>query len=882
MCLKQFISNRGTADISDICPLLASGLAAGIASIHRVTHSVLRASVGDLSAYTPQAKAEEPAWTTPNNTSRTALSSASDRNTADCLSTLSDDSEPPAPTAGDEPEGRARNQAVDGSLSAEPQRWSHSSLQRALKAGDHHSIVGILQSASLDELNSHDAAGRTPLMLAIHHDVPEVVTLLLERGVDANEAGHVSVGSSPLYAAVVWRRLGCAERLLRGGALVNASGPIRNPLHCACTAGDELMVELLLRFGADANQPDDKCRVPLHAAAEAGAAGCVRLLVQHGARVNCRDHEGITPLDLAHCTTCQRDLVDVEAALSTTGFRRLVRRSPATLLHLLDLGVHRAEAGGVQVSYKPLRDVGVECPFEAALVSEVQRAGRWELVQHPAVEVLLELTRQDSYFRTISFSQLFSCLVFVVTLFTAMIVEVYHQEWEVFSLVLKVVLILFNVLRFFKHLVELAFTGRQYFRALRIWPGVMTTMLTFIAVFLKDDLSRRITFSVTILMAFVELTLAIEAISVWKTTRAISSLLHVTRSIVEYLIMYSPLLIGFSVAFYVIFGSEDHSQDNIFGGRLLVMNMAAMTLGQVDPVEAERLSPNSQVGFAVATILFTIFVVIVPIVMLNLLLALTISDTAKFLSKGGTEFLKNLASTIAWNQHAIFTFDAWVRRLGGRLPKGLYNKLATLSMRLKWRSTLPRPSSMVRDTPIIVVDNVAHDPRTMRASVTGSKRRFSVKFRLQRGLSKIVEAKMEVDRSGSVNAPSPHRRRRHAGGDVSDLGDRLRSLQAALTEQRTAQEQQQRQLQLQLAQQLQTIQRALLEQRQWVREALAEVRASTVTAVSEQWRADEEASVERQTAPDRLSELQDMLQELVAEVRRENVSVPSGGTVTRL
>ncbi|KAF0302941.1 Ankyrin repeat and SOCS box protein 8 [Amphibalanus amphitrite] len=777
------------------------------------------------------------------------------------------------------------------SPSVQPQCWSPISLQQALKTGDIQLIVNILQSSSLTELNVHDAAGRSPLMLAIHHDSPEVVTLLLERGADPNEDGHVG-GASPLYAAVVWRRLGCAERLLRGGAHVNASGVTRTALHYACTAGDEPMVEVLLRFGANANLLDDKRRSALHAAAEAGAAGCVRLLVQHGARVNVTDLEGVTPLDLAHCTACQRDLVDVEAALSAVGFRRLVRHSPATLMHMLDLGVHRAEGGGVQVSYKPFREIGVECPFEAALVSEVQRIGRWEVVQHPAVEVLLELTRQDSYFRTISFSQLFTCMLFVVTLFTAMVVEVYHEdEWAVFSIVLKVVLILFNVLRFFKHLVELAFTGRQYFRALRIWPGVMTTMLTFVAVFLKDDLSRRITFSVTILMAFVELTLAIEAISVWKTTRAISSLLHVTRSIVEYLFMYSPLLIGFSVAFYVIFGSEDHSQDNIFGGKLLVMNMAAMALGQVDPVEAERLAPNSSVGFAVATILFTIFVVIVPIVMLNLLLALTISDTAKFLSKGGIEFLKNLASTIAWNQHAIFTFDIWVRRLSGHLPQRLYVRLATLSMRLKWRSTLPRPSFTEKDTPVITVDTVAHDARTMRAHVSGSKRRFSVKRRLQQGLGKIVEATAEVDRSGSIDTPSPHRRRRHAGGGYTDLSTQLRDLRDALAEQRAAQEalsEEHRALHLQHSEQRRWIQQALAEQQRWTREALDELRGTldelrevAVTAAREK-QVGGEGVDQQQSVRDVLVELPNTLERVVAELRRTVANAKADGTVTRL
>ena len=855
-------------------------------AIRQTAHEVLHipdVALGDISTNAPEHKPDDISGYSSTNISRATSGDLSGSNLGDITP---GDTNISTKTSRDVPADPEDTPAKDSPSTSPPaQCWSPTSLQEALKTGDLDSIVGILHSASLAELNVRDVAGRTPLMLAIHHDAPEVVTLLLERGADPNEGGHV--GTSPLYAAVVWRRLGCAESLLRGGALVNAFGLThrRTSLHQACTDGDEPMVELLLRFGADANLLDYGHRVALHAAAEAGAAGCVRLLVRHGAKVNVKDLEGITPLDLAHCAACQRDLVDVEASLSATGFHRLIRRSPVTLAHMLDLGVHRTDDGGVQVSYKPLRDIGVDCPFEAALVSEVQRVGRWELVQHPAVEVLLELTRQDSYFRTISFSQLFACLVFVATLFSAMVVEVYHEDLQVLSTVLKVLLVLLNVIRFFKHLVELGFTGRQYFGSLRSWPGVLTTMLTFVAVFLEEDVARRITFSITILMAFVELTLAIEAISVWKTTRAISSLLHVTRSIAEYLFMYSPLLIGFSVAFFVIFGSEDQTEDNIFGSKLLVMNMAAMALGQVDPVEAERLAPDSAVGFAVVTILFTLFVVIVPIVMLNLLLALTISDTAKFLSKGGTEFLKNLASTIAWNQHAIFTFDAWVRRLEGRLPRKLYINMATFSMRLKWRSTLPRPSTTEKDTPLIIVDAIAHDAKTMRASVIGSKRRFNVHRRLQQGLEKIVEAKMDIDAPAKTGKPSAHRRRRHAAGSSGEMSEQLRAVHEALTEQRTAQtalSEQQRAIQVLLAQQRQWLQQALAEQRDWIRTTLMEQQEAARRAAAEQQRPVGEVAMEQRTMQNMLLQRQENLQQVLTDLKQQVTSDDSGTIDTPL
>ncbi|XP_037069049.1 ankyrin repeat and protein kinase domain-containing protein 1-like [Pollicipes pollicipes] len=229
-------------------------------------------------------------------------------------------------------------------------------LHAALQAGQPEDVGRLLRLAPGAGVNARDSLGRTPLMLAVEADSPEAVELLLAHGAEPNEANHF--GLSVLYLAASTGRLACCERLLRGGALVNAFTLRlrRTALHIACAEGDQHTVELLLRFGADANVIDYGHRAPLHLAAAGGFACCVQLLVRHGARVNALDLTGATPLSLARGDACLRELVEVGAALSPAGFRCLVRESPTTLMHILDLGVKPAEEGGVQISYKPLRD----------------------------------------------------------------------------------------------------------------------------------------------------------------------------------------------------------------------------------------------------------------------------------------------------------------------------------------------------------------------------------------------------------------------------------------------------------------------------------------------------------------------------------------------
>ncbi len=71
------------------------------------------------------------------------------------------------------------------------------------------------------------------------------------------------------------------------------------PLHCATWKGQQEVVALLIKAGADVNaynNNDHWGTSPLHAAAHANQVAIAQLLIDHGADVNAQDKEGRTPM----------------------------------------------------------------------------------------------------------------------------------------------------------------------------------------------------------------------------------------------------------------------------------------------------------------------------------------------------------------------------------------------------------------------------------------------------------------------------------------------------------------------------------------------------------------------------------------------------------
>ncbi|KAH9955136.1 ankyrin repeat-containing domain protein [Russula dissimulans] len=117
----------------------------------------------------------------------------------------------------------------------------------------------------------------------------------------------------PLHHAAFFGELVVVQALLKHGADVNArdkEGQV--PLHPATSPPSHVnyldIIQLLLQYGADANARDDAGCTPLHSSAGWKKPGFAtywetvqgaRLLLKHGGDIDAKDDEGRTPLPVA-------------------------------------------------------------------------------------------------------------------------------------------------------------------------------------------------------------------------------------------------------------------------------------------------------------------------------------------------------------------------------------------------------------------------------------------------------------------------------------------------------------------------------------------------------------------------------------------------------
>jgi ankyrin repeat protein len=137
----------------------------------------------------------------------------------------------------------------------------------------------------------------TPLLVAAHRQLPEIVKLLLHAKADPNVSSFTGK-CFPLHYAVAEPTN--VEMLLAAQSQVNAKNAEgETPLHWAAGAGLTNSADLLLGHGADINATDNDGNTPLHFAITANRTEMVDWLLGKGANPNLPNREGKTPLDWA-------------------------------------------------------------------------------------------------------------------------------------------------------------------------------------------------------------------------------------------------------------------------------------------------------------------------------------------------------------------------------------------------------------------------------------------------------------------------------------------------------------------------------------------------------------------------------------------------------
>ena len=174
------------------------------------------------------------------------------------------------------------------------------SLHEAVQQEQLLVIAGLLEIGV--DVDTRDEHGYTPLHRAAFQGNKAVAALLLENGalIDATNQN----GRTPLLVALSKESreqidLGVITLLLERGADANATVGSLTPLNIATSVEDPGLASVLLDYGADANLAPEGAMAPLRMAVGKENLSLINVLLEHGADTSISNEDGFTSLDWA-------------------------------------------------------------------------------------------------------------------------------------------------------------------------------------------------------------------------------------------------------------------------------------------------------------------------------------------------------------------------------------------------------------------------------------------------------------------------------------------------------------------------------------------------------------------------------------------------------
>lgn len=516
---------------------------------------------------------------------------------------------------------------------------------------------------------------------AVRAKAVETVKLLLERGASLVEKNHL--GQTPLHVACFVQSIPCVELLSASASNVNAvDREHRTPLHFSVMSTDSSaeLVQLLLKRGALVNAIDKTGFTPLHIAALNEQSRCVDALIWAGADISATTCTGLSALNII-LKKIPESLQVFQQRLDAS----ITLTRPVPHNREFEMRLH------FDILF-PSNNNKCETSFINSFVQEHRK----DLLSHPLVMAFLHLKwekiRKIYLLRILLYTMTVICMTTYVL--SALAYNCYNHDVTNNSTTNKICSsrrstgFLFRrsaiEIQWYLALVLTCFTiprkifSFMVYKSMIKYFSVIDNVLdsvVVVSVFVTSFIYTGRTYdwqnyigAFAILCAWTNLMLMVGQLPAFGTYVAMFT--HIQFEFAKLLLAYSGLLIGFTISFCVIFSGEP-AFGNPFTGLIKVLAMMAGELDFEGLISQADDKPASE-SFVIyplsvcSQILFTLFIVFVTVILMNLLVGIAVHDIQGLRNHAGLTKLVRQTKMILFTEMVLhnttipYAFRKWM------------------------------------------------------------------------------------------------------------------------------------------------------------------------------------------------------------------------------
>eukprot|EP00794_Sanderia_malayensis_P000575 gene575-1234_t len=544
-------------------------------------------------------------------------------------------------------------------------------LHYAALEGNIEALKILLENGAKPDFGDHEE--KTPLHHAAEKGKPKCVEILCKTPhVDLNSSDEN--GRMPIHLAAMKGNIRVIRILANMGAEIDARDDTKwTPLDYAAKEGFFKSVSLLLENDAPVDACDKNKNTPLHWSASNGHVECVNLLLDNGADIALRDIHGKNCLDFAiennHQNVCMalvthqrwQEVLDNVDDDGCTPMSKLIKSAPDIAEVVMNKCIvessHARDNKDFNISYdfkyidqSPSKRRDHKYSMEPGTMALHHRE---KLLSHKLTRKLIEhkwakLGRPIYYFTLLVYLFFVACVTSMVVTERELdrnnqldavgkamyksTIKVVNQKAFTIIPSLTIAICGFNLI---KELFQLFLQRRKYFSQgvnYLEWTLYISTLI-FMLPFLKADL---ITFTmkwnagaIAILLTWIDLLLFLTRFPYFGLY--IVMFVEVLKTVLRVLLVFAIFIVGFALSFYALL--REH--DTFSTVERSLMKVAVMSIGEIEydnvftdnlnktsPTTTLPMMPMSPLSYT----LFSAFLLLMPIIMMNLLVGLAVGD----------------------------------------------------------------------------------------------------------------------------------------------------------------------------------------------------------------------------------------------------------------